>query len=87
MRGTELSEYSEKEKKLIAYFGYSDIICKITPITMYKMMMEKAFIDNMTGPEVESVRRCNKALKEFSCYRCTPEWDAMIEIGEENDND
>lgn len=71
-------EYSDKEEKLIAYFEYSSIMENISPITMYRMMMEKAFIDGMTGPEVEAVRRCNKALRDCTVYRNTRAWDMLI---------
>lgn len=76
------TEYSEKEIKLINYFGFKNIIydCSILPPTIYRMMVEKAFSENMNGKEVESLRRCYNALVKCKTYRMTKEWDSMIDI-------
>jgi hypothetical protein len=76
------NEYSQKEIDLFKYFGYDDLAsCRsITVPVIYSMMVEKAFLCDMHGKPVESLRRCQKALNSRSVYRLTPEWDAMIEM-------
>jgi hypothetical protein len=72
-------DYSEKEKQLIKAFGYENLLTVVAP-TLYRMMVEKAFINDMKGPHVESLRRCAKALQECKIYRLTKEWDDMIQL-------
>ena len=76
------NEYSQKEIDLFKYFGYYDLIrdTNISAPVIYRMMIEKAFLEDMKGKPVESLRRCQKALNSCSVYRLTPEWDAMIEM-------
>jgi len=75
-RGTD---YSEKEIKLIETFGYGDLLSVNAP-SLYRMMAEKAFIADMKGPHVESLRRCMKAIQECKIYRLTKEWDDLIQM-------
>jgi hypothetical protein len=74
-------DYSDKEKALFSVFGYSDVLrlCISAPI-IYRMCVEKAFIDNMQGKTVESLRRCYKALQSMSVIRLTEQWDEMIKL-------
>lgn len=79
------TEWSEKELRLIEFFGYGDIAGSGScagPV-MYRMMAEKAFLDYMEGKEVESLRRCCRAMNDMSVYRLTKEWDDMIEFSDE----
>lgn len=77
-------DYSEKEIKLLLFFGLEKLLDErdgfITPPTLYRMAVEKAFIDNLQGPEVESLRRCYKALIKSEIYRGTFEWDNLIQF-------
>jgi len=75
-----MKDYSEKEIKLFTFFGYGDILDHLIAPVIYRMCVEKAFIDNMIGPEVDSLRRCVKSLYNCKVYRMTPEWDSMIEF-------
>jgi hypothetical protein len=76
------NEYSQKEIDLFKYFGYDYFVSDghISAPVIYRMMVEKAFLEDMKGKPVESLRRCQKALNSCSVYRLTPEWDAMIEM-------
>jgi len=77
-------EYSERELALFIHFGYEYMIDigtdALQPDTFYQLMVEVAFLNNMKGPKVDSLRRCYFALKNRTCYRGTPEWDAMIKL-------
>ena len=73
-------EYSEKEQQLINYFGFGDIADRINPIAMYRMMAEKAFMEEMTGPAVDSLRKCLIAYHKCTIYRMSEEWDNMINV-------
>ncbi len=80
-----MAEYSEKELALIKFFGFDnliDITCPVAAITLYRMMVEKAFVENLQGLEVESLRRCFKAINESSIFRMTSEWDDMIALSD-----
>jgi hypothetical protein len=71
-------EYSEKEMALIAYFGYTNIADRVSANSIYRMMMEKAFITDDRSTAAESIRRCLIALEEGEIYRMTDEWDRLI---------
>jgi hypothetical protein len=79
-----MKEYSDKEIKLMTYFGYGEFAkdAFAAAPTIYKMMVEKAFINNMQGLEIESLRRCYKCIQDCSIYRMTPEWDNMISFSD-----
>lgn len=74
--------YSKKEKELIEYFGYEKFLDDkyLPPPKLYQFMVEHAFCENMSGPAVESLRRCYKALCGCTVYRGTKEWDNLIEL-------
>lgn len=77
--------YSEKEVKLFTFFNMEQFLrgwSGVYPPQLYSMAALKAFEKNLKGPEVESLRRCIKALTEASVYRETKEWDDMIEFSE-----
>jgi hypothetical protein len=74
-------EFSDKERDLFVFFGLSNLIDYIEPVTLYQMCVEKAFLDDIQGPYVDSLRRCYKALRNCSVYRMTQEWDEMIQTG------
>lgn len=73
-----MQKYSKAEMQLAEYFGYSDLLPTIEPIVLYRIMMEKAFIKNMSGTAVESLRRCMNAFTNNSPNRLTHEWDELI---------
>jgi hypothetical protein len=80
-----MKEYSDKEMKLFSYFGFGcladrgDDSCITAPV-IYRMCVEKAFLNNMQGEAVESLRRCFSALVGSKVFRMTPEWDEMIDL-------
>lgn len=72
-------EYSKAEIRLITTLGCNYLIkCNLMPPVLYRMLIEKAFLENLSGPAVEALRRGAKAL--FSCapYRLTPEFDQLV---------
>lgn len=71
-------DYSKKEQGMIEHFGYSDIAPMIAPFALYRLMVEKAFVDDDRSAWAESLRRCLKAF-QGGPFRDTPEWDALIE--------
>lgn len=73
-------EYSEKELELIRHFGFGDVASNAYPPMIYNMMAVKAFMNNDHSNYAHSLRRCIRALETGSCYRMTPEWDALIQI-------
>lgn len=77
-------EYSKAEKKLIKSISshWHDVIMitDIAPFSLYKILAERAFIDDMNGSNVEALRRVCKALEECKIYRMTPEFDALCEF-------
>lgn len=73
--------YSDAEWKLVKFFGMENVAWTIdSPITVYRMMGEKAFLADMKGPEVEALRRCIHAINNCTIYRNTHEWDALINL-------
>lgn len=74
------TEYSEKEWKLITILGYQQIAKNVSPIQLYRLLSEKAFIDKMDNKISDSIRNCMIACNEGRIYRMTPEWDELIII-------
>ena len=71
--------YSEKEKKLIEHFGYSDLI-HVVPSVLYEIIAMDCFMKNKQGREVDSVRKCLSAIKNCNPYRLTEEFENLIEV-------
>ncbi len=77
-----MSDYSEKEKWLIGQFGFENMMEHVVPPKLYDMIVQKVFVENITGDHVESLRRCYGAFYRGEVYRGTKEWDNMIEVKE-----
>ena len=78
IQGTQ--EYSEKEHRLFEYFGLDELSSRISPAAIYRICVEKCFIDNTINEYSESLRRCIIAWNASKIHRLTPEWDSMIYI-------
>lgn len=76
------TEYSEKELKLFAIFGYSDLVKSSFAPPLYRMIAELAFVypEKYPSKAVESARKTCKALRECKIYRKTKEWDDLIDL-------
>ena len=75
------TEYSDKEIELIKALGYEDLIdTSISPPSLYRVMAEKCFLDDIRDSRADSVRRCMKALCHTVVYRMTPQWDELIQL-------
>lgn len=72
-------EYSEAEEKLFSSLGIKDLMEHITPPALYRFAVEKAFISNLSGNNVEALRRGAKAvLVDSKPFRMTEEFDKLI---------
>jgi hypothetical protein len=74
--------YSDKEWEMIRWFGFDKVAKLIRPMTLYNMMVRKAFVDNDTSWWAAGLRRCMRAFDE-GMYRGTLEWDDLIYIKHE----
>jgi hypothetical protein len=73
-------KYSEKEIKLFNSLGYNDLLAHIEPYVLYRMAVEKVFLDNLSGPNIEALRRAAKSmLVDGKPYRFTPEFEKLLE--------
>ena len=75
-------EYSEAEWKLIDHFGYRDYASNswIMPDGVYKEMAMHAFVNNISGPAVDALRRVVVALRGSKIYRLTSEFDELVDF-------
>jgi hypothetical protein len=72
---------SQKEYDMIEAFGYAHLVqFGINVPSVIDMCVTKAFISNEQGNHVESLRRCLNAIKTCNPYRCTPEYDSLIQL-------
>ncbi len=71
---------SQTEHALFIALGMDSLLGHIPICSVYSIAMEDMFIANSTGPAVESLRRCCKALRDGSVWRLTPEWDELIQL-------
>lgn len=78
----EYPDYSEKEIEMFISLGLGDKIKFFAenPVQMYNLAVERCFVNNLTGVNVESLRRCVIALNKCKVYRGTQEWDDLIEL-------
>lgn len=78
----EYPDYSEKEIEMFNALGLSDKIKFFAenPVQLYNLAVERCFVNNLTGVNVESLRRCVIALNKCKVYRGTQEWDDLIEL-------
>ena len=70
-------DYSEKEMRMLAHFGFEDIAPHIAPYAMYRMMAEKAFVEDDRSVYGEALRCCLKVFAKGG-YRGTPEFEALM---------
>jgi hypothetical protein len=74
--------YSDGEIKLFSYFGFTDLLEAVEPLTLYRMAVSRAFADNDQTAYADSLRRCVLATDEGWPYRLTAEFNALIKIPE-----
>lgn len=80
-----ISEYSKKEMKMIRSISpnIADLAESnetLSPVTILEMTARQAFIDDVKGPAVESLRRCMKSIRDCNPYRNTPEYEQLIQL-------
>jgi hypothetical protein len=77
-------EYSDQEIRMFRDLGWGYLFqgsYEDNPIAtwaMYKIAVEKAFIENTQGPAVEALRKGTRAITECKPYRRTPEFEELI---------
>lgn len=71
---------SDKELELFRAFGYDDKVNDIPVVDLYRLCVQKAFLLDLRGPHVNSLRECYKAILSCSPYRMTPEFDELIQL-------
>jgi hypothetical protein len=70
-------KYSDKEIKLFERLGYKDLLFS-EPYQLYQIVALDAFMNDKTGEDVDSIRKCLKAFKVGKPYRLTKEFDDLI---------
>jgi hypothetical protein len=78
-------EFSEAEIKLFNRFGFGYLLATtLQAVPIYRTILEHAFIENMTGPHVEVLRRGSRALLFTGRpFRMTPEFDELVSFVED----
>lgn len=80
------NSYSDKEFAMIQAISphwaklISESKVDFCPPTVLEIVAREAFIEDMKGPAVESLRRCLKAFLKRNVYRMTPEFDELIQL-------
>lgn len=72
------TEYSPNEKKMIEYYGFTDVAERMFPSTLYPLMAAKAFIMNDNSVYSDALRKAIKHMEHN--YRMTPEFEALISV-------
>lgn len=72
--------YSDKEREMFKRFELGYLLDHLEPPALYRAAIEHAFLNEMTGAPVDSLRRCARALFNSSPYRMTPEFDSLITL-------
>jgi hypothetical protein len=80
------NNYSDKEFAMIQAISphWARLITEskvdFCPPTVLEIVAKEAFIEDMKGPAVDSLRRCLKAFNKGKVYRMTPEFDDLIQL-------
>lgn len=72
-------DYSDSEQKLIAYFGFTNLMENLLAPPMYRLLVESAFMRNDNTEFADALRAANHAFIHRTCHRGTDEFDAIIE--------
>lgn len=80
MRFDPQKEYSQEELRLFEHFGYLDLATSMMAPALYRICVEKAFLDNIQGPAVDALRRGAKAINDCTPYRMTREFNALVDF-------
>ncbi len=77
-------EFSDKELEMIKLISphWFKLIGEMyfNEPTVLEILGKACFIENVTGPAVDSLRRCLKALSVSKPYRLTKEYDDLIQL-------
>ena len=78
--------FTPAEKRLIEWAGMSYALTHApSEVWAIKQLAYRVFMDARPEcPEVESIRRMNKALDTCAPYRSTPEWDSLIQFSNDH---
>ena len=71
---------SKNEKKLFDSVGVGHLYGRVDTIKLYYIAMEKVFIANMKGGDVEALRRAINAINTCNPHRGTDEFERLIEF-------
>lgn len=80
------NSYSDKEFEMIKSISphwaklISETKVDFCPPTVLDLVAREAFLENKTGPAVDSLRRCLKAFHAGKIYRMTTEFDELIQL-------
>lgn len=69
---------SKNEKKLFDSLGVGHLCGKVDTIKLYYMAMEKVFVADMSGEDVDALRRAIHAINICSPHRGTDEFENLI---------
>jgi hypothetical protein len=77
-----MMEFSKNEMVLVEHYGFSHLIesCSLDEISIYRMMVDRAFSTNDMTSYADALRAAWTAIQNGSCYRMTEEFEAMIGI-------
>ena len=75
-------KFSSKEKKMLKTLGVTDVVLQYcNSQNCYEMASENVLVDELTGPAVDSLRRCMKAFRDDNTpFRGTPEFERLIQL-------
>lgn len=71
-------EYSDAEKKLFSSLKLDKLMEFFNPITLYQYACIKCFKDDISGNDVDALRRGMIAIDACKMYRMTKEFDDLI---------
>lgn len=74
------TEFSDAEKLLIAHYGFMDLLqCDIGVHPLYRILCEKAFLDNDQSNYAHALRAAWTAIRGNTVKRMTPAFDRLIQ--------
>lgn len=71
-------KYSINEHKLFDSFNVNYHNYPMNPMEVYRSLVQHIFINNLSGPNVEAVRRAFIAMQNLTAFRGTEEFEKLI---------
>lgn len=78
---TQLTQLTENEKRLFEALDFDNVtLTSLSPMRLWRMAVEQAFLGNWKGPHIDALRRGYQAIIYEDTFRNTLEFEGLIKF-------